>query len=390
MFYVTVMIMTAVGHNDRLKGHTDLKAMLSDADLVTLHDHVKAIEIDVGGKVLKTLMKCRRDEKRVAPICERAVEKSLQMSTLHVRSCDKVEGTVSEYKVVRRDSTIVVVNLDTKIVHRGQVFVIPTCTCGYWCSSFRICMDIAKALIEDGRKIWSINNIHPVQLVQLHPLWPDAIRKCKLEDYKDLPQIDALLEGEKGDKSIVPAAKAGTTAAVCPNEFYEFKKGKKKVPTSTRERARKIQQAAGALVKAAVNNGDEHTFQLALARVLQATKECMDMTGATTNAAAYCDNDVLPLPPAARVGTRSKSDGTNHSRLNNASSSSSTTTTKRNRRRKKPDTQQQECPKCQLLVRIHKHSLNAQHSFETCPNQNIFDQYFMNGGKSEDGLQEAV
>jgi hypothetical protein len=96
-------------------------------------------------------------------------------------------------------------------------------------------MDIAKALIEDGRKIWSINNIHPVQLVQLHPLWPDAILKCKLEDYKDLPQIDALLEGEKGDKSIVAAAKAGTTAAVCPNEFYEFKKGKKKVPTSTRE-----------------------------------------------------------------------------------------------------------------------------------------------------------
>lgn len=383
------------GYNDRLKGHADLKAMLSDADLVTLHNHVKAIEIDVGGKVLKILMKCRREEKRVAPIYEQAVEKSLQMSALYVRSCDKVEGTVSEYKVVRRDSTVVVVNLDTKIVHRGQVFVIPTCSCGYWCSSFRICMDIAKALIEDGRVIWSTNNYHPVHLVQLHPLWSDAIRKCKLEDYEDLPQIEALLEVKKRGKSVVAAANTRTTAAVCPNEFYEFKKGKKKVPTSIKERARKIQQAASALVKAAVDNGDEHTFQLGLARVLQATKECMDMTaGTANNAAAYCDNNVLPLPPADRGGTRSaraKSDGTNHSRLNNASSSSSSTTKKKTGRKKKQNTtQQQECAKCQLLVHIHKHSLNTQHSLETCPNQSIFDQYFMKGGKSEDGLQEAV
>lgn len=148
------------------------------------------------------------------------------------------------------------------------------------------------------------------------------------------------------------------------------------------------------MVKAAVDNGDEHTFQLGLARVLQATKECMDMTGAANNATAYCDNNVLPLPPADRVGTRSaraKSDGTNHSRLNNASSSSSSTTKKKTGRKKKQNTtQQQECAKCQLLVHIHKHSLNTQHSLETCPNQNIFDQYFMNGGKSEDGRQAAV
>ena len=120
---------------------------------------------------------------------------------------------MSKYKVVRRNNSAVVVDLDTKIVHRGQVFTIPTCSCGYWCSSFRICMDIAKALIEDGRAIWSTNNYHPVHLVQLHPLWSDAIRKCKLEDYNDLPQIIALL-GQKNEDSSVPAevaAKRATT-----------------------------------------------------------------------------------------------------------------------------------------------------------------------------------
>lgn len=380
------------GYNDRLKGHADLKSMLSDADLVTLHSHVKAIEIDVGGKVLKILMKCRREEKRVAPIYENAVKNSLEMSAMYVSSCEKVEGTSSKYKVVRRNSTAVVVDLDTKIVHRGQVFTIPTCSCGYWCSSFRICMDIAKALIEDGRAIWSTNNYHPVHLVQLHPLWSDAIRKCKLEDYNDLPQIIALL-GQKNEDSSVPAEVAATSAAtnVCPDEYYKFKGTKKKVPKGQKERARMIQQATTDLLKVAVDNGDENTFQLALARVTQATKECMDMNGTTNNAAAYCNNDVLPLPPQPRVGTRlarATQDATNHSRLS-ASSSSSSTTKKKTRRKKQSTPQTAQCAQCQILMRSAKLALDTQHSMDECPNQEIFDQHFMKREPDVDDNKEV-
>ncbi|KAK1736959.1 hypothetical protein QTG54_012404 [Skeletonema marinoi] len=208
----------AEGYNDRLKGHADLKAMLSQADLVTMHKHVKAIEVDVSTKVIKMLEKHRRNWERVATIYEDAVDESIRMCTLHVKSCSKIGNTGSKYEVQCSKGPAVVVDLDTKIVHRGQVFIIPTCTCGYWCSSFRICMHIVKALLEDVREVKSVKNvknIHPIHLLQLHPLWPEALRKCKMEDYNDLPQIGMIL----GVSQVKTEASAPAAAAVCPDEF---------------------------------------------------------------------------------------------------------------------------------------------------------------------------
>jgi hypothetical protein len=358
--------------------------MLSKANLLTLHNHVIAIEVDVCIKVLKILMKCRREDKRVAPIYEVEFKKSLEMCALFVESCDRIDATESKYEVKCRDGTAVMVDLDTKIVHRGQVFIIPTCSCGYWCSSFRLCMHIMKALIEDGQGTWKVKNIHPVHLVQLHPLWPDAIRKCKMEDYNDLQQIKLILSDALVEK-IEPTAAA---AAACPDEFYEYK-GKKNVPKSLKVRAGKIQEAANKLLKVSVELGDENTFKLALAHLNRATKECMDMNGTTNNAAAY--NEVLPLPPAARVGKKSehvKADGTNHSRLS-ASSSSSAAKPKKGQK-KKPNNTQQQCPQCHVLVAHAKINLNTNHTVDNCPNLELFRQHFMAKGKSEDGAEDDV
>jgi hypothetical protein len=115
----------------------------------------------------------------------------------------------------------------------------------------------------------------------------------------------------------------------------------------------------------------------------------MDMNGTTNNAAAY--NEVLPLPPAARVGKKSehvKADGTNHSRLS-ASSSSSAAKPKKGQK-KKPNNTQQQCPQCHVLVAHAKINLNTNHTVDNCPNLELFRQHFMAKGKSEDGAEDDV
>lgn len=371
------------GYNDRLKGHADLKAMLSQADLVTLHDRVKEIEVDVSLKVVKLLMKRRRANKRYAQVYEDSVNKSLQMCTLYVTSCEKISGSESEYTITCSKGPDFIVNLDTKIVHRGQVFVIPTCTCGYWCSSFRLCIHIVKALTVDGRQIWEVKNIHPIHLLQLHPLWPEALRKCKMEDYNDLPQVQSLLV-QAMERNVVASAPTTTPAAACPDEFFEYK-GRKKAPKARKGRAKRLQQAAAMLVKVAVEQGDEESFKLALARVMQAIKECADMNATTNDAPAY--NEAVPLPPAPRVGGKSsnaKDDSVNNSRLSTSSQSAAKTKKKNT---KKKAAKKQHCSNCEVLVKFAGVHVNfADHSTQNCPNEGLMQKYFNGNPEGKDGI----
>ena len=75
--------------------------------------------------------------------------------------------------------------LKTKIIHRGVSYTIPTCTCGFWCSSFVPCKYIARALNARGLEVLSVNHVHPYHLVQLHPLWDNALKNCKRANYDD-------------------------------------------------------------------------------------------------------------------------------------------------------------------------------------------------------------
>ena len=106
--------------------------------------------------------------------------------------CSSIEHIkVSVYEVTDREGIKSRPNLKTKIVHRGIVYVIPTCSCGYWCSSFRLCKCIVKALVEvgNGEAILVPKNVHPYYLVQNHPCWPRSLEKAGRRDYEDLPQL---------------------------------------------------------------------------------------------------------------------------------------------------------------------------------------------------------
>ena len=175
------------GFNDRIKGKKDMIAFLTNANLVSLHDHIYRLSIETDAKCVKELVKIRKADKRWAPVYESEVETSIMLCTMNVTACEIVDESI--YTVTDDDDVTSTVNLDTKIVHRGHVYIIPTCTCGYWCSSFRMCKCIIKALRADKRDVWIVTNIHPIHLVQFHPMWPEALNNARRQDYDDFSHL---------------------------------------------------------------------------------------------------------------------------------------------------------------------------------------------------------
>ena len=161
--------------------------MLAGADLVTLHEHLHRLSMETDTKCAKALSKIRQNEKRWAPGYECEVENSIKLCTMKVKSCEQVDDFV--YTVTDDDGMTSTVNLDTKVVHLGNVYIVPTCTCGYWMSTLRMCKCIIKALREAQRDVWIVTNIHPYHLVQLHPMWPDALKLAMRRDYSDFPHL---------------------------------------------------------------------------------------------------------------------------------------------------------------------------------------------------------
>jgi len=110
---------------------------LTNTDLVSLHDHIDRLSIETDAKCVKALAKIRQDKKRWAPVYDSEVDTSFKLCTMKVKACEQVHKSI--YTVTDDDDVTSTVNLDTKIVHQGYVYTVPTCTCGYWCSLFRMC-----------------------------------------------------------------------------------------------------------------------------------------------------------------------------------------------------------------------------------------------------------
>ena len=91
-----------------------------------------------------------------------------------------------------------------KIVHHGIVYVIPTCTCGWWKSGFRMCLCIVKALRESGHVVWAVENVPPVHLIWLHPVWGQALEKCKRDDYAVGKNVQIVVNPKDGEKICMP------------------------------------------------------------------------------------------------------------------------------------------------------------------------------------------
>ena len=394
------------GFNDIIKGHASLKAKLSDATLIELIDRFDAIIADAFNKSLNSLTKIRQNDERVAPSYTAEVAKSLELSALSVKSCEKVDGSEAQFLITRTNGDIFVVDLKTKVMHRGEIFVIPTCSCGYWHSSLRLCRDIVKALVISSelsrtvtlKDLIVVTNIHPFHLAQFHPMWPQAVRKANRVDYDDLPQIKRILAGGAVNASSSTESESTNNngnGAGCPDKFYTYK-GKKKIPPMNKIRYAQLNEVFKKTADLAVNQGNGETFQHFHARMLQCQKEMRDMITSFTNGVLSIGHQI-PLPPhmpASNKAERRKSDTTNNSRLSNSSSNG----TKKAAKKKQPKKQPQTCPQCELLVKQANLSVAYNdHSLEQCQRVDLFKQYVLNlkpeaGGKrsEEDGTQGAL
>ena len=68
------------------------------------------------------------------------------------------------YKVSHKCIKESTVNLDTKIVHIGHLYTIPTCDCGDWISYFTVCPVVIRALTIAGRDVENVENLHHLHL----------------------------------------------------------------------------------------------------------------------------------------------------------------------------------------------------------------------------------
>lgn len=391
--------------NDTLKGHGHLKAQLSDASLPVLIDRLDAIALDKNNKALDVLTKVRQDDERVTPSYKTEVEKSLELSALTIKSCDKVDGSESQYISTRTNGDQFVVDLKTKIMHRGEIFVIPTCSCGYWRSCFRLCRDIVRALVISSELNRSVKvkdlivvvNIHPFHLVQFHPIWRQAVRRTKRADYNDLPQINRILGGGNAEASAsasIATPDNNGNGTACPDKFYTLKG---RIPPLHKARIGKLNEVFKVTSELAVNKGNAETFQHCHARLLQCKKEITDMISSVTNGVLSI-TDQIPLPPQMRASNktaRSKADATNNSRLT-VSSSTPATKSKRSAKKKPAVKQTANCSQCELLVTQTKLMISYNdHSIDQCPYEDLFVKYILKseaGGtsKSEDGIQQGA
>ena len=173
------------GKNASIKGsNTDLKAYLSNADLVTLHERLSLVNLFDDLRALKQLEDLRVKNKRVSSYYEAHVRKSKELAMDKIQGeCEKLGNDL--YRVNRFDKTSHIVNLKTKIVHRGRAYVLPTCNCGFWRSSFIPCMCIIKVFNACGKDISKVENVHPYHLIEMHPLWPEALKQLKRDNYDD-------------------------------------------------------------------------------------------------------------------------------------------------------------------------------------------------------------
>ncbi len=251
-------------YNDSYKGHKALHALLSNADLYQVHKRIHHVADPVYIKAKKLLKKQRMQEKRWSAMYESEVEKSMMLSSTKVKDVVFLTGG-ERVRVIETNGLEYEVNLATKIVHRGHVYVIPTCSCGYWHSSFRICLHMVRALTQAGKKVLIVYHIHPIHLIELHPLFKEACRECKRVGYDDFPH----LAGAATNATISTEVSQEVVSYACPNEFFG-KYGR--MPTKSKQRVTKIAQLCDD-IKKMVSDGGVDEFKHAHARLLQLKNE---------------------------------------------------------------------------------------------------------------------
>ena len=298
------------GTNSRLKGSGDLKEYLSRADLVTLHSHVSGLASAQNLKALGMLKELRVRGARWSNHFQSALDKSTSMAVNTPADVTRspedenvflISYTAGGAKSKKECRSQCCVNLATTVVHRGDEYCIPTCTCGYWMSTFRICSCIVKALMAAKKEVAKVENAHPIHLASRHPLWPRALKLLSVEDYPESrrhPSASNANEAAAGGSSSTDEHRPVASKLYDTIEY----------PGAQRHRAAHLHSLFEEMKVFALNGKPE--YKLAVARLMELKSEVQGIKDGSTG------RGMLVQPPIQLKGSKTTADDLiNHSPL---------------------------------------------------------------------------
>ena len=86
-------------------------------------------------------------------------EFKIKSSTKVISCAPSHEGNNVIWVVYDRKGKMFTFNLFTSVVHLGHLYVIPTCSCGDWCSYFVWCQYILLSSMSAGIKLEDMQNL---------------------------------------------------------------------------------------------------------------------------------------------------------------------------------------------------------------------------------------
>lgn len=251
------------GSNSRIKGRNELKSWLSRADLVTSHEHVRRITRDQDLESLNELQTLRKKNFRWSKYYHDSITKTSNKAadsaaTITSSSADLYNVEFTDGTLKGRDCEV---NLATPIVHRGNKYVIPTCSCGDWSSTFKLCPCIIKVLSHAQRQVFTIVNIHPIYHLNRHPLWAKALVGLGVSDYLDWPG-----PGHSSPNTKV-TSESSTNREAVPAELYDSVRYNKKQSINVTKLRTQLKTIESLGLR------DESRWRLTMARLKQLAQE---------------------------------------------------------------------------------------------------------------------
>lgn len=278
------------GWNSVLKGRGQLKEYIAQANLMTLFNLIDRFAREQDRRALQVLISLRRSGKRWTDYYQGRLDIAERMAG-RITCTLATEGIPNVFTATDIDGKTSTVNLSTPVIHRGIKYVIPTCTCGEYMSWFMMCGCIVRACNVAGVEYKVVTNIHPVHLPQHHPMWPNALRACNMEDYNDIPQV--LPSAQSSDLGSRTTTRGNSTdGTVLPTAFYN--KFDRKMPTKRSEQIVELRKLFNEVADFAINKGDADTFKILHCRLTQAKHEVKRHVDEDTGEGLFYDAPQLP------------------------------------------------------------------------------------------------
>ena len=399
------------GQNAAVKAHGKLVAFLSKATLYEMHEIVETLSRKQRRRAIKALGELRVKGCRTSEYFRSLLDDSIRQCTLKVDSCELPRGTDERspnkekgggadgiYIVKDVDGNISFVNVRTRVIHRGQLYLICSCTCSFWMSRKVHCPCIVAACKCAKINVFDISTVHPIFHIQRHPCWKDALDTVCMEDYEDFkfhnsPSMIATKKIPSDSSSLV-----GGDDSLLPKQIPLQSRFFEKVDFIPPKSAQRITSIRGLwdMMESKIENGNAHVYQRAYARMLMLLNELDGVID--NNTGESLDVRRPSTKNEKKKGGNTKSDHANKSPLvhrkkgNNSSKGSGKKRSIKasgNKRKKPQNTTTTNkrlcCSMCLMLVKKTNQMLRTDHDESDCPNFDEYQDLCDNVIKKDDG-----